>query len=250
VFIPSRLEDNPFLDREAYERSLSSLDPITRAQIRDGDWTVRPEGGMFRRSWFDRSMVEEKDLPDDMLLCRYWDLAGTEPRKGRDPDWTSGVLLGLSDGQCFVLDVRRARDTALGVRRLVRRTAERDAAWSEERGIDPPAIRMEQEPGSAGAAVIDAYAREVLGPYNFAGDRPTGSKRSRAAPVAAHAEAGYLFLVRRAWNEAFLDELTAFPLGAHDDQVDALSGAYVALWETEEFTYLVEYEDRVEISPV
>ena len=28
------------------------------------------------------------------------------------------------------------------------------------------------------------------------------------------------------WNKAFLDELEAFPKGAHDDQVDGLSGGF------------------------
>ena len=28
------------------------------------------------------------------------------------------------------------------------------------------------------------------------------------------------------WNRAFIDELAAFPLGQHDDQVDALSLAF------------------------
>jgi len=44
VFIPSRLEDNPHLDQETYEQSLSLLDPITYAQYRHGDWTIRPPG--------------------------------------------------------------------------------------------------------------------------------------------------------------------------------------------------------------
>jgi len=44
VFIPSMLEDNPHLDQEAYEQSLSLLDPITYEQYRHGDWTIRPPG--------------------------------------------------------------------------------------------------------------------------------------------------------------------------------------------------------------
>jgi phage terminase large subunit-like protein len=33
-------------------------------------------------------------------------------------------------------------------------------------------------------------------------------------------------LVREAWNEDFLDEIAVFPLGKHDDQVDAAVGAF------------------------
>lgn len=43
-FIPATLEDNPSLDKEEYERRLAALDPVTRAQLRDGDWTVAPQG--------------------------------------------------------------------------------------------------------------------------------------------------------------------------------------------------------------
>ncbi len=44
VFIPSSLDDNPSLDRDAYRRSLEHLDPFTRAQLLHGDWTARPPG--------------------------------------------------------------------------------------------------------------------------------------------------------------------------------------------------------------
>ena len=35
-----------------------------------------------------------------------------------------------------------------------------------------------------------------------------------------------MFLVRGAWNSAFLDELCAFPGHGSDDQVDAAAGAF------------------------
>jgi predicted phage terminase large subunit-like protein len=56
-----------------------------------------------------------------------------------------------------------------------------------------------------------------------------GTKEARAAPVAAQAEAGNLSFVRAPWNAALLEELEAFPLGAKDDQVDALSRAFAML---------------------
>ena len=41
---------------------------------------------------------------------------------------------------------------------------------------------------------------------------------------AGRAEGGKVALVQGEWINAFLDEVTAFPLGAHDDQVDTISG--------------------------
>lgn len=144
------------------------------------------------------------------------------------------MLLGRSDeGLWYVLDVRRTRSTPLEVERLVLATAERDAAWAKESGRSVPAIRMEQEPGSAGVSVIDHYRQQVLAPYDFAGVRSTGSKDTRARPVAARCEAGDVWLCRGTWNTEFLDELTAFPMSGHDDQVDALAGAYEHLAQAE-----------------
>jgi predicted phage terminase large subunit-like protein len=44
---------------------------------------------------------------------------------------------------------------------------------------------------------------------------------------------GDVTLRRAAWNAAFLDELAAFPDGAKDDQVDALSRAFSMLTPSE-----------------
>lgn len=38
VFIPAKLEDNPYLDRDEYIQSLDELDPILKAQLLNGDW--------------------------------------------------------------------------------------------------------------------------------------------------------------------------------------------------------------------
>jgi predicted phage terminase large subunit-like protein len=220
-FIPARLEDNPHLDLTDYEASLALLDPVTRAQLRAGDWDVLPEGRLFKREWF--PVVEPRDVPANLKVVRFWDLAATEPKLGHDPDWTAGVKLGRTEGGTFyVLDVRRARERPQGVETLILRTAGEDGAAVP--------IWMEQEPGSSGVGVIDYYTRHVLGGYTFRGLRSTGLKEVRAGPVSSQAEAGNVKLVRGAWVGAFLDEIGAFPTeGVHDDQVDALSGAHERL---------------------
>lgn len=54
-FIPSTLDDNPFIDAEAYELSLARLDPVTRQQLRHGVW-VQDSGGLVYGS-FSRGLV-------------------------------------------------------------------------------------------------------------------------------------------------------------------------------------------------
>ncbi len=241
IYIPSLFSDNPYLDTEDYERSLAELDPVTRAQLRYGDWSVIPAGGMFRREWLEKNMADDAALAVGCDLCRYWDLAATEPSSGSDPDFTAGVLLARdSKGVCVVIDVLTVRASALGVETLVKETAQRDGELAVKLGSDL-FIRMEQEPGSSGKALVDHYLRQVIPGFAFAGIAPSGSKKVRAAPVASLAEAGHLYVVRGRWNRAFFDELCAFPLGPHDDQVDALSGAFTSLVDVEENSY----EERV-----
>lgn len=213
-FIPAKLDDNPHIDGEEYEASLSELDPLTRAQLLAGDWDIVAGGEMFKREWF--QIVEA--APRNLTTVRFWDLAATAPRPGTDPDYTVGLKMGrASDGTFYVLDVQRTRQTAGGVKALVKQTAELDG-----RGT---AIFMEQEPGSSGKSVIADYMRTLAG-FPFRGIPSGAGKSIRAMPVASQAEAGNVKLVRGQWLSAFLDEISLFPQGPHDDQVDSLSGAF------------------------
>lgn len=212
VFIPARLPDNPHLDQEEYRRSLSVLDHITRAQLLDGDWSARQAGGLFRREWF--TVVDA--LPAGLSMVRYYDLAATAEKPGKDPDWTAGCKGGMSNGVLYIADMRHMRGTPQQVEALIAQTAKLDGT-----GVT---VCIEQEPGSSGVNTIDHYQRRVLPGYAMRGIRSTGSKIERAQPLSSAAEAGNVKLVRGAWIGEFLDELEAFPLGAHDDQVDAASG--------------------------
>jgi predicted phage terminase large subunit-like protein len=216
-FIPARLSDNPHIDQEEYEKSLNELDHITRAQLKDGDWKINPDSTLFQREWFE--IVD--DYPRGYRTVRWWDLAATEPKKGRDPDYTAGCLVTEKDGIFYIIDMKHVRKTPLGVEQLIRQTAELDTRSVE--------IFMEQEPGSSGVNTIDHYAREVLKGFTFTGIKTTGSKSLRAKPLSSATEHGNVKLVRGVWNEDFLSEAEAFPIGTHDDQVDAASGAHEQL---------------------
>jgi predicted phage terminase large subunit-like protein len=219
LYIPARIDDNPSLDREKYEKSLHELDPLTRQRLLAGDWDAVPDGGMFRRDWF--PIVESWQAPPDGKRVRFWDRASTIPTPGTDPDWTVGALVSQSRGVWTVHDLQRFRGASAENERRIAATAASDG-----RGVT---IYMEQEPGSAGKDVIDHYARNVLRGYSFKSQRPTGKKHERAAPVASAAEMGNVRLVSGRWVPAFLDEAAAFPMGAHDDQIDAVAGAFSVL---------------------
>lgn len=170
-------------------------------------------GGLFKREWF--KIVTE--YPQDANRVRYWDMAATE----NGGDWTAGALVAERDGLIFILDIRHTQASPRRVEELIRQTAMMD-------GKQVP-IRWEEEGGSSGKIVSDHLTRRVLFGYNAKGIRSTGSKVFRAEPVAALAEAGNVYLVKGTWNANFLDEISTFPVGSHDDQVDAVSGAVGAI---------------------
>ncbi len=177
---------------------------------------ILKEGGTFNREWF---KVEDMEPAGIIARVRYWDLAATEPKRGRKPDWTVGVLLGLhTDGSYWILDVKRMQGTPRDVEKVIRWAAEVD-------GRKVP-IYIEQESGAGGKSTVDHYVRRVLPGWSVKPDKVTGAKTERARPVSSMSEAGHFHILRSAWNKDFFEELDTFPFGAHDDQVDALSGAY------------------------
>lgn len=168
------------------------------------------EGGMFKREW----MVHGERFGPDAIRCRYWDKAATHG----DGDWTVGCLMAMEDGRYCIEDIVRLQGSPHEVQETIRRTAEEDGPYVR--------IRMEQEPGSSGVDVIDMYSRGILCGYDFRPDKVTGNKELRAGPMAAAMECGNLVIARAPWNRELESELLEFPLGAHDDQVDACSGAF------------------------
>jgi predicted phage terminase large subunit-like protein len=209
----ARTSDNPFLPSAFHDTVARQYTSALAAQELEGEFTDTA-GTMFRRWWFKVADA----VPRLQSRVRAWDLAATpkDERAANDPDWTAGVLLGKADdGSLDVMDVARLRGSPQQVQALVRHTAEAD-------GRNVP-VWMEQEPGSSGVALVDHYRRHVLTGWDFHAERSTGDKSSRAAPLAAQAEGGTVQLLRGPWNKDFLDEAEMFPLGKHDDQVDAAS---------------------------
>ncbi len=217
LFVPALARDNPAINAD-YAATLNALDAVTRAQLRDGNWLIKPAAGLlFKRAWF--PVLDT--APRAKRKVRRWDFAATEAKPGRDPDWTVGALWSVDEaGQFTVEDVVRLRGTPLEVEKTVLATAQQDG-----RSI---AIRIPQDPGAAGVTVADNFVRLLAG-YDVRAERETGSKVERAKPASAQAERGNVRLVRGPWNAAWLAEHEAFPDGDHDDQVDTTSGAVAEL---------------------
>jgi predicted phage terminase large subunit-like protein len=225
IFVPSLLEDNPGVDADSYRRALRELDPIERARLESGDWWATSLGSLFDRVNF--VLLDPYEVPDLVdpppRAVRFWDLAATEvSERNHDPDWTVGTLMMVHHGIYYVLDVKRIRERGDKVEELIARTAEEDG--------HQVTVRMEQEPGSAGKALIDQYARYIIPGYDFTGVRATGDKVSRSRPFASAVANGNVRVLRASWLTEWLDEFASFPESSnHDDQVDSAVGAYAFL---------------------
>jgi len=174
---------------------------------------VLESGGIFERGWFgmvDVAPVGGRDV-------RFWDFAATEAKLRGDPDYTAGVKMRHASGRWFVLDVVHVQANPADVDRIVVNTAAQDGKAC--------AVRWEIEGGASGKRDSQRLAAMLVG-YDAQGVRPQGDKVMRAKPFSAQVKAENVKLVAGRWIANYLDELASFPYGAHDDMVDATSGAF------------------------
>jgi predicted phage terminase large subunit-like protein len=162
------------------------------------------------------------DVPRLLRRLRAYDLAGTEKKAGRDPDWTVGLLLGLAEqNRVVILDIRRKRGTAGTIEEWIKATATEDGQAVQ--------IFFPRDTGSSGKNYA-AHLVSIVPGHDVVTERESGSKEVRAKAVSSQIEAGNVSMVIAPWNAAFIEELGFFPNGAHDDQVDALSSGYNTLF--------------------
>jgi len=184
-----------------------------------------PEGGLFKPE----KLKIAEFMPQGLTMARGWDLAATEEAQGKKPDWTAGALVGRDDlGQIYICHISRFRGSPLAVEQALLTTAAMD-------GYEVP-ISGPQDPGQAGKAQAFGFIQKLAG-YDVEFTPETGSKATRAAPLAAQVEAGNVFMVRGEWNQAFVDELRMFPNGSFDDQVDACSRAFHRLLTAKRWSF-------------
>jgi predicted phage terminase large subunit-like protein len=177
-----------------------------------------PEGAMFKPQ--NMSIIEPAMVPIMSIKVRAWDLAASA--KG---DYSVGLLLGRCydsrwSSTFFVLDVVRFRGPPEEVRRTVLTVAKADGYSTK--------VWLPRDPAQAGADQADSYVRMLSG-FSVGTERMSGDKATRADSAASQANIGRIALVRAPWNAAFIEELAAFPVGLHDDQVGALSLAFSKL---------------------
>ncbi len=170
------------------------------------------EGNLFKRD----KLIVIPELPvGPFIECRGWDFAATAPAPGTDPDFTAGVKIRRYDTGLYVVThvVHGRFDPAPGDE-LMRSTAMADGRECK--------VKEEQEPGSSGKKIIASHVILLAG-FDYSGEPSSGSKPSRARPFAVQVDGGNVRLLAGDWNQNYIDELTMFPNGRHDDIVDGSS---------------------------
>jgi predicted phage terminase large subunit-like protein len=173
------------------------------------------EGGLFKADRIQKIAA----VPDEEIVwCRAWDLAATDGGGA----YTAGVLVGwrVEAQRVIIADVKRARLGPEGVRKLVADTADFD-------GVAVP-LSIPQDPGQAGKAQARDFTVRLAG-YRVRIEPQSGSKETRAEPLAAQVEAGNVDIVEGDWNRDFIEELRHFPRGVYKDQADAASSGFNAV---------------------
>jgi predicted phage terminase large subunit-like protein len=175
----------------------------------------QPRGGtMFKREEF--HFIDAGDLPKGLRPARGYDLAGS---KTTTSSWSAAakIAVDLREDSVFILDVDRIREEAGAVVLWMQAIAKADGHGCQ---IDYP-----QDPAQAGKWQKGFLAGK-LGGYQLFSSTESGSKQDRAQPLASQCALGNVYLVRAAWNDAFVAEAVNFPRGDYKDQIDAAARAY------------------------
>ena len=222
TFIMSSVYDNQELLKidPGYLANLKALSLIQRERLLKGNWKIRAAAGLF----FKRTQIGDKlsIIPQDVVQwVRCWDLAATEKTEKGDPAYTAGVRIGKrKNGRYIVADVVNKQMSASDVRKTIKLTAQTDRALYKR-----VRIRLPQDPGQAGKEQAQSYIKFLSG-FDVTAVLESGSKESRAEPMAAQWQAGNFDIVIGDWNEMFLTQLENFPDGKFKDMVDAAANGF------------------------
>ncbi|WP_052189480.1 MULTISPECIES: phage terminase large subunit [Xenorhabdus] len=214
---------------EQGEALVPELHPIeklldTKAILGDYFWSAmyqqspKPSGGtIFKEDWVNYYLP--KDLPDKFdKVIHSWDMTFKD---GEGTDYVVGQVWGKKGANSYLLHQTRARMTFTETLKAVKKMAK----------DFPDGRRKLVEDKANGPAVINTLQNTISGLIPV---EPDGSKVARAHAVTAEWEAGNIYLPHpdtAPWVVDAVNEITTFPVGAHDDVVDCMTQALRDLYQ-------------------
>jgi predicted phage terminase large subunit-like protein len=182
-------------------------------------------GGYFRKEWW--NYYDDLDLPPGTRIVQSWDLSFKD---GDGSDFVVGLVAAQIGAQLYLLDRFKAKasfvDTCRAIREMVKKYPMTSAILIED--------------AANGPAVVDTLTKEIRGIVSVS---PEGGKQARANAVQSQLEARQVFLPNpfgrggecrpdRAWVDDLVSTCAAFPKGAFDDDVDALTQLMIYVGKT------------------
>ena len=170
-------------------------------------------GGLVKEAWLRYYEPHEKPPKFDQIL-QSWDTASKESELADFSVCTTWGLKRNGAGYDFyLLDVWREKVAFPGLKKAV---LELNAKFK------PDVILIEDK--SSGIQLIQEL--RSMGHSKVKEAKTEGNKLMRLNAQTPAIEGGFVLLPRRAtWLDAYVMELTTFPAGRHDDQVDSTSQA-------------------------
>jgi predicted phage terminase large subunit-like protein len=166
-------------------------------------------GGMVRAEWFPRYDPDALDRTFEQVI-QSWDTAN---KPSELADYSVCTTWGLKGSHFYLLNVIRKKFAYPDLKRAVR---------EQHRLFNAATVLIEDK--ASGTQLIQDLVEEGLSCVR--GVKPDGDKIMRLHAQTATIENGFVHLPTSApWLADYLHELTVFPNGRHDDQVDSTAQA-------------------------
>tara|TARA_Y100000310_G_scaffold317685_1_gene370823 strand:+ start:4656 stop:5960 length:1305 start_codon:yes stop_codon:yes gene_type:complete len=190
---------------EVLDRIKASIGSRAFTSLYQGN-PVAAEGNIIKREWWKYYKVRSEYT----RLVQSWDTAF---KAGQANDYSVCTLWGESNSHFDLIDVWRERVEFPEMERAVIAAYDRDK---------PSVVLIED--AASGQSLIQTLKKETRLPIKPV--KADKDKVARANAVTPLIEAGRVRLPERAsWLHNFVEEVSAFPSGEHDDQVDTMTQA-------------------------
>ena len=204
-----------------------SLETLLKVRQEIGEYTFESQyqqspqpldGGVIKKSWLRH--YERGGLPERFSYkLQSWDTAN---KTGELNDFSVCTTWGLYDGNFYLLDVFRKRLNYPDLKR---------AAGDQWRLHNPTKVLIEDK--SSGIPLIQELRAEGIFRVDAYKPAPGSDKYMRLRAQSIKFESGKVFLPSEAsWLDEYERELTGFPGGKYDDQVDSTTQALEFLGTT------------------
>ena len=204
---------------EALHPQRESLETLGRIRSTIGEYNFAGQyqqtpapagGGMVKEAWFRRYRPDELPASFDQII-QSWDTAN---KPSELADYSVCTTWGVKGPNFYLLNVLRKKLDFPDLKRAVR----------EQSDLFYPTVILIEDKASGTQLIHDLLDAGLSRVTRY---KPDGDKIMRLHAQTATIENGFVHLPETAhWLPDYLHELTMFPAGRYDDQVDSTAQAF------------------------